>query len=70
MTTIDPAWLEAFDQELLHFFAIDHGDAGTESTCWAAMQTSRRAKRPCPPPQRRFLPQSPLRKESMQLIRC
>ncbi|WP_180835718.1 hypothetical protein [Stenotrophomonas muris] len=30
MTRIDPAWLEAFDEELLHLFAIDHRDAGMD----------------------------------------
>ncbi|HEL3832259.1 TPA: hypothetical protein UMX25_001299 [Stenotrophomonas maltophilia] len=30
MTKIDPAWLEAFDKELLHLFAIDHSDAGLD----------------------------------------
>jgi hypothetical protein len=30
MTRIDPAWLEPFDQELFHLFAIDHGDAGMD----------------------------------------
>ena len=30
MTKIDPAWLEAFDKELLHLFAIDHRDAGMD----------------------------------------
>jgi|GEM_PF-6539409 hypothetical protein len=26
MTRIDPDWLEAFDEALLRFFAIDHAD--------------------------------------------
>ena len=30
MTTIDTAWLEAFDKELLYLFAIDHSDAGMD----------------------------------------
>lgn len=30
MTKIEPAWLEAFDKELLHLFAIDHRDAGMD----------------------------------------
>ncbi len=30
MTKIDPAWLEAFDKELLYLFAIDHGHAGID----------------------------------------
>lgn len=30
MTRIDTAWLEAFDKEPLHLFAIDHGDAGMD----------------------------------------
>jgi len=30
MTKINPTWLEAFDKELLHLFAIDHGDAGMD----------------------------------------
>lgn len=30
MTRIDTAWLEAFDEELLHLFAIDHSDAGMD----------------------------------------
>lgn len=30
MTRIDAAWLEAFDEELLHLFAIDHCDAGMD----------------------------------------
>jgi len=30
MTKIDPAWLEAFDRELLYLFAIDHSDAGMD----------------------------------------
>jgi hypothetical protein len=30
VTKIDPAWLEAFDKELLHLFAIDHSDAGMD----------------------------------------
>lgn len=30
MTRIDPPWLEAFDEELLHLFAIDHRDAGMD----------------------------------------
>ncbi|RTQ89645.1 MULTISPECIES: hypothetical protein [Stenotrophomonas] len=30
VTKIDPAWLEAFDKELLHLFAIDHRDAGMD----------------------------------------
>lgn len=30
MTRIDPAWLEAFDKELLHLFAVDHSDAGMD----------------------------------------
>ena len=28
MTKINVAWMEAFDEELLHLFAIDHSDAG------------------------------------------
>lgn len=31
MTRIDAAWLEAFDKELLHLFAIDHSDAGMDA---------------------------------------
>jgi hypothetical protein len=30
VTRIDPPWLEAFDEELLHLFAIDHRDAGMD----------------------------------------
>lgn len=30
MTKFDPTWLEAFDKELLHLFAIDHIDAGMD----------------------------------------
>jgi len=30
VTRIDPTWLEAFDKELLHLFAIDHRDAGMD----------------------------------------
>lgn len=30
MTKIAPTWLEAFDKELLHLFAIDHRDAGLD----------------------------------------
>ncbi|MEN6684792.1 hypothetical protein ABFC53_18855 [Stenotrophomonas pavanii] len=30
VTTIDTAWLEAFDKELHHLFAIDHSDAGMD----------------------------------------
>ncbi|WP_202908078.1 hypothetical protein [Stenotrophomonas maltophilia] len=30
MTTIDTAWLGAFDEELLYLFAIDHCDAGID----------------------------------------
>lgn len=30
MTKIHPTWLEAFDKELLHLFAIDHSDAGMD----------------------------------------
>lgn len=30
VTRIDPTWLEAFDKELLHLFAIDHSDAGMD----------------------------------------
>jgi hypothetical protein len=30
VTKIDPTWLEAFDKELLHLFAIDHRDAGMD----------------------------------------
>ncbi|SMR82784.1 MULTISPECIES: hypothetical protein [Stenotrophomonas] len=30
MTKIHPTWLEAFDKELLHLFAIDHRDAGMD----------------------------------------
>jgi len=30
MTKIDAAWLDAFDKELLHLFAIDHRDAGMD----------------------------------------
>lgn len=30
MTKIDATWLEAFDKELLHLFAIDHRDAGMD----------------------------------------
>lgn len=30
MTKIHPAWLDAFDKELLHLFAIDHRDAGMD----------------------------------------
>ncbi|MBA0240999.1 hypothetical protein BU225_17780 [Stenotrophomonas sp. MB339] len=30
VTKLDPAWLEAFDKELLYLFAIDHGDAGMD----------------------------------------
>ncbi len=32
MTKIHPAWLEAFDKELLHLFAIDHRDAGMDQS--------------------------------------
>ena len=38
MTKIDPTWLEAFDKELLHLFAIDHRDAGMDEyllSCYA-----------------------------------
>lgn len=38
MTKIDRAWLEAFDKELLHLFAIDHSDAGMDEyllACYA-----------------------------------
>nr|MBH1360166.1 hypothetical protein [Stenotrophomonas maltophilia] len=30
VTRIAPPWLEAFDEELLHLFAIDHRDAGMD----------------------------------------
>lgn len=30
MSRIDASWLKAFDEELLHLFAIDHGDAGMD----------------------------------------
>lgn len=30
MTTIDTAWLEAFDKEPHYLFAIDHRDAGMD----------------------------------------
>ncbi|MDH7551565.1 hypothetical protein [Stenotrophomonas geniculata] len=30
MIRIDSTWLEAFDKELLHLFAIDHRDAGMD----------------------------------------
>ncbi|KRG51248.1 hypothetical protein ARC23_09660 [Stenotrophomonas beteli] len=30
MTRIDAAWLDAFDNELLCLFAIDHNDAGMD----------------------------------------
>ena len=30
MTKIDAEWLEAFDKELLHLFAIGHCDAGMD----------------------------------------
>lgn len=46
MTKIDPAWLEAFDKELLRLFAIDHRDAGMDEYCWAATQTFRRVRLP------------------------
>ncbi|MFL0350760.1 hypothetical protein [Stenotrophomonas lactitubi] len=31
VTPIDPAWLAAFDAELLYLFAIDHQDAGMDA---------------------------------------
>lgn len=40
MTTIDTAWLEAFDKELLYLFAIDHSDAGMDEYllgCYAGL---------------------------------
>ncbi len=40
MTKLDPAWLEAFDKELLHLFAIDHRDAGMDEYllgCYAGL---------------------------------
>lgn len=30
MTRIDADWLEAFDEAMLTFFAIDHADAGMD----------------------------------------
>jgi len=30
MTKINVAWMEAFDKELLHLFAIDHSDASMD----------------------------------------
>lgn len=30
MTKIHPTWLEAFDKELLHLFAISHSEAGMD----------------------------------------
>lgn len=44
MTPTNPAWLSAFNAELLYLFAIDHQLSGTDS-CWAATQTCRRATR-------------------------
>ncbi|AWH20116.1 hypothetical protein C1933_02070 [Stenotrophomonas sp. ZAC14D2_NAIMI4_6] len=38
MLPIDPAWLAAFDAELLYLFAIDHQDAGMDASllgCYA-----------------------------------
>ena len=38
VTRIDTTWLEAFDKELLHLFAIDHSDAGMDEyllACYA-----------------------------------
>ncbi|HIE5355979.1 TPA: hypothetical protein ACXNP2_002592 [Stenotrophomonas maltophilia] len=38
MTRIDAAWLEAFDKELLHLFAIDLGNTGMDEyllACYA-----------------------------------
>jgi len=32
MLPIDPAWLAAFDAELLYLFAIDHQDAGMDAS--------------------------------------
>lgn len=38
MTTIDTAWLEAFDNERHYLFAIEHSDAGIDEyllSCYA-----------------------------------
>lgn len=32
MTTVDREWLNEFDQAMLGFFAIDHAEAGMDST--------------------------------------
>lgn len=40
MCRIDGEWLEAFDEAMLSFFAIDHADAGI-SACWSATRTCR-----------------------------